>query len=181
MRQEQWDRMQEQLSEPWIPGTGQVPRKGKWDWSSKWYEVPKKGRDTLVSFSATMYRYRRNRFDEAVPDKVELRVKFDRTTHGRDSCKQVMDMLASGAKSPYFASLTPPLDTSVPRQNAVSISTKLLSDVVVPLAGMFGQMPPEAADPIETICGVLREMRMLNELQGDWTVSSLSLYLNPPA
>ena len=95
--------------------------------------------------------------------------------------KQVMDMLASGAKSPYFASLTPPLDTSVPRQNAVSISTKLLSDVVVPLAGMFGQMPPEAADPIETICGVLREMRMLNELQGDWTVSSLSLYLNPPA
>lgn len=95
MRQEQWDRMQEQLSEPWIPGTGQVPRKGKWDWSSKWYEVPKKGRDTLVSFSATMYRYRRNRFDEAVPDKVELRVKFDRTTHGRDSCKQVMDMLCA--------------------------------------------------------------------------------------
>ena len=95
MRQDQWNRISKSLAQPRKSGTGKLPRLGKWNWRSRWYDKPAKGNDSTHTFSATMYRYVRNRFNELVYGEEEFKVRFERHAGGRDDCQAVMDMLCA--------------------------------------------------------------------------------------
>ncbi len=94
-----------------------------------------------------------------------------------DMMKGMIDKIKAGEKSKLFASLTPPLDPAVPRYSAFLLNTKLFSDVLVPLATMFGGLPEDAQPVIEQVTGVLDQVRTVSEMDGDWQTAKVSLYL----
>ncbi len=94
-----------------------------------------------------------------------------------DKMKAIIDMLKEKKQSKLFASLEPPLDTAVPRFNALLVNTSLLTDVVVPMAALAGGLPPDLEPVFDEVGAELREVRMLAEIDGSWQVSRLSVYL----
>jgi len=119
----------------------------------------------------------------ALPIPLPVYITFPGRTlllsNNLDEMTVLMDRLASNEPSKLFASLDPPLDPATPRQNLLLISTKLLSDVIVPLSGLMGGIPPEFQMPVDKTVAILREIRMTSEIQDNWSTGSLALHLKP--
>jgi hypothetical protein len=116
-----------------------------------------------------------------VPAPLPFYIAFPADTmivsNDADKIKQGIDMLQSGAASPLLASMSPAVDTTLPRSSLISIDTRLISDVVMPLAGMFGAMPAEYQEPANKLVEVLRELRIESVEDKNILKSSLTLYL----
>ena len=118
----------------------------------------------------------------AVPAPLPVYLAFPADTlvisNDVEKLKGIIDNLKSGEISNLFASLDPPLDPATPRYSAFLISSKLLTDVVIPLSGLAGGIPPAAQDRINIVTNVLKEVRVLKEQKGNWAEGRLTLSLN---
>lgn len=94
-----------------------------------------------------------------------------------EALKGIIDNLKAGTASDLFKSLDPPLDPAIPRHSAFFVSSRLITDVVVPLSALAGGIPAEAQTYVNTVTGVLKELRALKEQKGNWAEGSLTLYL----
>ena len=97
-----------------------------------------------------------------------------------DELKRIIDLRKEGKQSDLFASLQPPLDPATPRWSALMLKTSLYTDIIMPLAMLFGAVPEEADMVASRLAENVREMRTVAEMQGDWYVSSLSILLQEP-
>ena len=117
----------------------------------------------------------------AVPAPLPIYISFPGDTvvisNDLERMKGIIDMIQAKSGSKLFASLDPPIDAAVPRYGALLIKSNLVSDVVVPLAGLAGGIPSEMMMPINKVVDVLREVRGSKDMKGNWVESRLTLLL----
>lgn len=116
------------------------------------------------------------------PIPIELNVAFPEDivliTSGMEETKQIIDRLKGEETSGLFTALEPPLDPELPRFSAVVLDSKLLTDVVLPTTDLMpGAMPPEIEAIMDQVTSALKQVRLVNEVRGEWQASALSLYL----
>lgn len=119
--------------------------------------------------------------DIVAPVPVQLSMAyvddFVLVSNSLDEIKRIIDLHKAGEKSALFSSLNPPLDTATPRWSAVMLNTALYTDIIMPLAMLFGAVPDEADMVASALAENVREMRSVAELRGDWYVTSLGIML----
>lgn len=94
-----------------------------------------------------------------------------------DEVKRIIDLFTAEEASGLFGSLTPPLDPATPRYSALLLKTSLYTDVIEPLANLFGALPPDAGEIAGPITAVVDELRCVSEMNGTWQTSTLSVSL----
>ncbi len=116
-----------------------------------------------------------------VPAPLPFYIAFPADTmivsNDADKIKQTIDMIEAGGSSPLLAGMTPAVDSALPRSSFVSLDTRLISEVVMPLAGMLGAMPAEFQEPAGKVVEVLREVRIDSVEDQSILKSSVTLYL----
>jgi hypothetical protein len=95
-----------------------------------------------------------------------------------DEMKRIIDLRKAGEQSALFAGLNPPLDPATPRWSALMLNTSLYTDIIMPLAMLFGAVPEEADMVASRLAENVREMRSVAEMRGEWYVSSLGIMLH---
>ncbi len=94
-----------------------------------------------------------------------------------EKIKGVIDLNEAKKASNFFASLDPALDPAHPMLGAMLVKSSIVTEVVIPMLSMFGGVPAEMQMPIDKTTSVLREIRMVKDLNGSWVESRLSLLL----
>lgn len=93
--------------------------------------------------------------------------------------KTVIDLVSEEKTSDFFSTIS--LDAATPRYNAVYLNSRLFTDVVLPLASLTGGLPAGVDSVVGGLTPAVDAIRLLNEMQGSWSVTQLSATLNPPA
>lgn len=118
----------------------------------------------------------------ALPSPVPAYIAFPGDTavvsNDLDKLKSMIDAVKNKTVSNLFASMNPPLDPAVPRQTALVLNSKLVTDVVLPLATIVGGLPPDIQEPVTKLSTALREIRILSEEKDNWYDSAITVYFN---
>lgn len=96
-----------------------------------------------------------------------------------EQMKGIIDRVLDKSTSKLFASLKPPLDPAVPRYSALFVDESLYSGVVQPISMLTGGLPGEVGPIMDQIFNVASGLRMMNEMDGNWYVSKLTLLMKP--
>jgi hypothetical protein len=110
-------------------------------------------------------------FSVAMPDDLII------ISNNVDVIKGLIDLNKSGGKTDLFANMDPALPAGTPRYNAVVLNSALLTDVVIPLSALAGGIPDEFAPVAEVISGSVKELRLLNEMDGTWSTTKVHALL----
>lgn len=110
-------------------------------------------------------------FSVAMPDDLIV------ISNNVDAIKSIIDLNKAGGQTDFFSSLDPALSANTPRYNAAVIQSKLLSDVVIPLSALAGGIPDEYAPVAKVLSEDVKEVRLLNEMDGTWSTGSLQVLL----
>ena len=97
----------------------------------------------------------------------------------KEALKAMVEGIMTGESGTFFQSLDPPLNPDLPAYTHFYLDPKLLADFTQ-LAALFGG--PEAAQSLEEVNSILtslREIRMSSVMDGDWSITSLNLSINP--
>ena len=117
----------------------------------------------------------------AVPAPIPFYIAFPGDTlviaNDQEKLKGIIDLMQAKSASKLFASLEPPIDLAMPTFGALLLKTSLLTDVVVPLAGLAGGIPPAMQMPITKISEILREVRITKSVENNWYAGRLTLLL----
>lgn len=121
----------------------------------------------------------------AAPIPVPLSIAFEGdmvlVSNNVDGMKAIIDHARAKTTSGYFAALQPALDPAVPRYQAIVLNTNLITDIVMPLMALAGGMDPKMMPVANTVGSVVREVRMVSEMDGTWNTSALTIALKDPA
>lgn len=112
-----------------------------------------------------------------VPLSIAYPGDFVLVSSNIDEMKRIIDLLKEEKASELFAKLNPALDPSVPRYSALVLKTSLYTDVIQPLSVLIGGLPADADEIVTRVASAFDELRMVQEMKGDWQVSSLRLSL----
>jgi len=94
-----------------------------------------------------------------------------------EGMKGVIDLVEAGETSTMFSKRN--LDPATPRYNTLMLDSQLFTDVVLPISSLTGGLPPEAESIATGLTPVVDEIRLVNEMQGSWSVTQLSVALHP--
>jgi hypothetical protein len=90
--------------------------------------------------------------------------------------RSIIDLVKDGKTSGLFEKLNPPIPPETPIYQALVIKPSLYTDVIAPLVPLMEtEVPAEMNAVLGTIAGQFEEIRMLNEMQGTWSVSRISV------
>jgi hypothetical protein len=121
----------------------------------------------------------------AAPIPVPLSIAFEGNmvlvSNNVDGMKKIIDLARAKSTSGLFAALQPPLDPSVPRYQALVLNTNLITDIVMPLMALAGGMDPETQPIVDAVGSVVREVRMVSEMDGNWNKGVLTVDLKDAA
>lgn len=121
----------------------------------------------------------------AAPIPIPLSIAFQgdmvMVSNSIDDMKKIIDLIKENKTTGLFAKLQPPLDPATPRYNAVVLNTSLVTDVVVPIAMLMGGGLGEAQPIVDQVSALVREVRLLSEMNGTWAESKVAVYLKPAA
>ena len=95
-----------------------------------------------------------------------------------EKIKGLIDFDKAKAASKLFASLDPAFDAAAPCYGALLIKSGLITDVVRPLSGFAGGIPPEIQARIDKVVGTVRELRATKAMKNSWLEDRISLYFN---
>lgn len=102
-----------------------------------------------------------------------------------EGIKGMIDRVKAKQASNFFASQAPPIDPSVARYSGFFLRSSLYTDVVRPIATLMaaGTIPPEVDGIFTELAKIVRDMRVMAEMNGTWYDSRMSLMLekNPEA
>lgn len=93
--------------------------------------------------------------------------------------KGIIDLLQEKKTSALFESLDPPLDPATPRYSALVLKTSLVAQAVQMFAPMAGGVPPEAQAGLDAFQGLVRDVRFMQEMDGDWLRGGAVINFNP--
>jgi hypothetical protein len=98
-----------------------------------------------------------------------------------DKLKGIIDMVKGKTTSKLFASLDPPMDPATPRYFAMLVKSGLITGVMAPLAIFMPSISAGLQGPtVDSLIGVLRELRMTKDLKGSWVEGRLTIHLSAP-
>lgn len=121
----------------------------------------------------------------AVPIPVQFSIAYPGDmillSNSVDGMKKIIDLQKSNGSTKFLASLNPPLDPEVPRYSAIMINSKLISDVLLPISSLGVPMPKEQLEVAQKLAPLLQDVRLVNEVNGNWHVNKLSVRLQQDA
>lgn len=96
-----------------------------------------------------------------------------------EGIKGMIDRVKAKQASNFFASQVPPIDPSVARYSGFFLRSSLYTDVVRPIATLMaaGTIPPEVDGIFTELAKIVRDMRVMAEMNGTWYDSRMSLML----
>jgi len=98
-----------------------------------------------------------------------------------DKLKGIIDMVKGKTTSKLFASLDPPMDAATPRYFAMLVKSSLIANIMTPLAIFMPSISPGLQGPtVDSLIGVVRELRMTKDLKGSWIEGRLTIHLSAP-
>jgi hypothetical protein len=98
-----------------------------------------------------------------------------------DKLKGIIDMVKGKTTSKLFASLDPPMDPATPRYFAMLVKSSLITNIMTPLAIFMPSISPGLQGPtVDSLIGVMRELRMTKDLKGSWVEGRLTIHLSAP-
>jgi hypothetical protein len=119
----------------------------------------------------------------AAPIPVPLSIAFEGNmvlvSNSVDGMKDIITMSREGKTSELFGTLG--LDPAVPRYQALVLDSRLISDIVVPLSSLQGGLPDDVAPIADVVGALVRDVRLLSEMDGSWWTTSLSVALKDAA
>lgn len=120
----------------------------------------------------------------AVPSPIQFSIAYPGDmillSNNIDGIKKIIDLQKSNGATKFLASQKPALDPATPRYAAVVLNSKLLSDVLLPLSTLGVKLPGDAQEIATKVAPLLNDVRLVNEVQGAWHVSHISISLNEP-
>lgn len=120
----------------------------------------------------------------AVPSPIPVSIAYPGdmilVSNNVDGMKKIIDLQKSKGATKFLASLEPPLDPKVPRYSAIMVNAKLISDVLIPISSLAPVIPSNVMDVAQKLAPVLHDVRLVNEMNGDWHVNKLSVHLSEP-
>lgn len=121
----------------------------------------------------------------AVPSPIAFNIAYPGDmvllSNSVDGMKKVIDLQKSNGKTNFLASLTPPLDPATPRASAVMVNSKLITDVLLPLASLGVSLPGDVSEILTKVGPNLHDVRLINEQNGNWYTNKLTVRLAEPA
>ncbi len=102
-------------------------------------------------------------------------------SNNTDVLKKMIDMVLDKQTSGYMAGLKPPLDSTIPRYNIISIQSKLLLDTIFPLMSIMGQSLGGMQRDVEKALSEIQELRLVNEKKGSILEGQIITYFVPKA
>jgi hypothetical protein len=122
----------------------------------------------------------------ALPLPIPIFIAFPGDTlmlsNDKDKLKSAIGMFDKKESGGLLKSLVPPIDPATPISTLLSVKSDLITKVVLPLSSLTGGgIPPQFQDPINKVTSALKEVRMVNFMQGTWMEGSLALYFAEPA
>lgn len=98
-----------------------------------------------------------------------------------DKMKALIDLIQANGSTGLFAALNPPLDPAVPRYSSLLLNTGLWTDIVAPLNNLMSFLPADVKPIGDKVSSIVREVRLMNEMDGTWQSSKLSVFVKNPA
>ena len=95
-----------------------------------------------------------------------------------EKIKGLIDLDKAKSASKLLASLDPAFDAAAPCYAALLVKSGLITDVVRPLSGFAGGIPPELQGQIDKVVGTVREFRATKVMKNSWLESRISVYFN---
>lgn len=91
-----------------------------------------------------------------------------------EGIRKMIDLVKDGKTSGFFESLNPPIPADTPIYQALVIKPSLYTEVVAPMTSLTGQqLPGEAESIMKVVAAAFEDIRILNEMQGRWSVSRI--------
>lgn len=91
-----------------------------------------------------------------------------------EGIRGLIDLSKDGQTSGLFERLNPPIPVDIPLYQAFMVKLSLYADIVAPLMAITGQsLPGDLVPVLETVTNHFDTIRILNGVQGDWTVGSI--------
>lgn len=119
----------------------------------------------------------------AAPIPVPLSIAFEGDmvllSNSVDGMKEIINLSRAGGTSGLFGALG--LDPATPRYQALVLDSKLLTDIVVPLSSLQGGLPGNSGPIVDVLGGLLRDLRLVSEMDGTWWSTTLSVALKDAA
>lgn len=117
----------------------------------------------------------------AVPLPVPVYIAFAEDTmmlaNDIDRFKELITAMKAKTPTKFLTSLEPPIDPAAPLYSQVLLKTSLVSDIVKPLAGLAGGIPPVAEVPLDRLTSTVRELRLGQGIENNWHVCRLTIHL----
>jgi hypothetical protein len=112
---------------------------------------------------------------EGVPVPVYLTYPGDLAfaSNNLEVMKATIDRLQSGEPTALFSSLEPALSPETQRFSAIYLDTRLVTDVIVPLASLGGGIPADAQPYVSGLGGAVKAIQSTQEVENDWMISRL--------
>ncbi len=98
-----------------------------------------------------------------------------------DKMKTLIDMILENRTSGLFAALNPPLDPATPRYSSLLLNTGIWTDIVAPLNNLMSFLPAEVKPIGDQVAALIREVRLMNEMDGTWQASKLTVFTKNPS
>ncbi|MBI2424493.1 MAG: hypothetical protein HYV27_16805 [Candidatus Hydrogenedentes bacterium] len=96
-----------------------------------------------------------------------------------DTMKSIIDLHKAKETTLFLKMLAPPQDPALPVRQSIYLNTDILTEVVGPVAEMQGGLREGDQETIDKVYSVVRELRLLNSVEGTWENASLTLHLKP--
>jgi hypothetical protein len=73
------------------------------------------------------------------------------------------------------------MDPATPRYFAMLVKSSLITNIMTPLAIFMPSISPGLQGPtVDSLIGVMRELRMTKDLKGSWVEGRLTIHLSAP-
>ena len=97
-----------------------------------------------------------------------------------EGIRKMIDLVKDGKTSGFFESLNLPIPPDAPIYQALLVKPSLYTEVVAPMTSLTGQqLPGEAESIMKVIAAAFEDIRILNEMQGRWSVSRILAVRKP--
>ena len=118
-----------------------------------------------------------------IPLPVELTLTFADDvallSTNLDRTKAIIDLIKDGKSGDYFATFDPPMPPNTPRYAAITVDTAKLKTILEPLAALGGEEGLENLENLQRLSTVIKELRIVAEMDGTDMKSQAIVYLHP--
>lgn len=120
-----------------------------------------------------------NQIQAPIPIPISMAFAGDMVLISNDAekMKGIIDLVLEDRTTGVLAAMNPPIPADTHRYSMFVLNSSLFSDVLLPLNAMLNFLPSEAQPIMEKVSEVMREIRFMSEMDGQWMSTKLSVLL----